>query len=53
MGLPFGKGCCGVPRQQKWVISDKLGLVRGLDSGRITDLGLVVWQSSLGNLHYC
>jgi hypothetical protein len=48
MAPPFGKGCCGVLKLQKWLIGGILVMGRGLDSGKITDLRLVVLQSSFG-----
>jgi hypothetical protein len=37
---PFGKGFAGLLKLQKWAIGGRLGMRRGLGSGRTSGLGL-------------
>jgi hypothetical protein len=44
---PFGKGFAGLLKLQKWAIGGRLGMGRGLGSGKTSGLGLACWLSNI------
>jgi hypothetical protein len=46
---PFGKGYCGLLRQQKWDTNDILGMGKILGFGKTNGLGLVALLLNIGS----
>jgi hypothetical protein len=46
----FRNGCCGLLMRQKWGKFGRWGMGEKIDSGKINDLPVVIWQ--FGDLLY-
>jgi hypothetical protein len=44
MAPPSRKGCCEWQRKLRWDLDGNLGMVEGLDSGKITGLAIQYWE---------